>query len=129
MVRQLTTLGMFRREEQHDPNLVVELFRRSVGKMSCGDCGRIGLKVDIPREDEEDWDQRRVCKVCRQPIPLERLEVFPDTDTCVRCREKLDSGDDQSTPDYCPKCGEIMSMSTSGGAGMTRYRMRCPRCR
>ncbi|UUO09016.1 TraR/DksA C4-type zinc finger protein [Blastopirellula sp. J2-11] len=129
MVRQLTTLGMFRREEEPNADLVVELFRRSAGKLSCGDCSRIGLKVDLPRDDEEEWDQRRVCQVCRQPIPLERLEVFPDADTCVGCREKLDNADDHATPDFCPKCGEIMSLSTSRGGGMTRYKMRCPRCK
>jgi hypothetical protein len=28
------------------------------------------------------------CKVCGQPIPLERLEALPETETCVGCSDE-----------------------------------------
>ncbi len=127
-LRLLQQAGMLRRQDMPDVALVDELFAKSGGKLVCGDCGQTGLRVDLPREDEEDWGAARVCESCRKTIPPERLEVFPDTRICVACQQKEESGEDDATPDFCPKCGEIMMAGTTRG-GLTRYRMRCPRCR
>ena len=128
-LRLLHQVGMLRREENPDVALIDELFHRSGGKLPCGECGRIGLEIDFPRDEEEDWGDGRVCEKCRKTIPAERLEIFPNTKICVTCQQKEESGEDDTTPDFCPKCGEIMTAGTTRGGGVTRYRLRCPRCR
>lgn len=127
-LRLLQNAGMLRREENADPSIIEELFRGSAAKLTCGDCGRVGLRIDLPREEEEAWGDARVCQQCRKTIPPERLEIFPDTKSCVACQQKDEDGEDDTTPDFCPKCGEIMISGTSHGGGLTRYRLRCPRC-
>jgi DnaK suppressor protein len=29
-----------------------------------------------------------ICRKCRKPIEIERLKIYPEAKTCVRCREK-----------------------------------------
>lgn len=128
MLQWLQKSGMLRRAEQPDPNIIRELFHRSGGKFTCGGCGAVGLNIDVPREEEEAWGTRRVCQVCRKPIPEERLEIFPNIQTCAACQDQDDRGEDRETPDFCPRCGDIMVVSSSRGGGMSRYKMRCPSC-
>lgn len=129
MLRWLHSIGMLRREEKPSESIVIELFRKSAGKFSCRDCESTGLRTDIPREDEEDWGQARVCSVCRKIILAERLEIFPDSTTCAACKDQEENPADHMIPEFCPKCGDIMTMKTTGGSGTTQYRLKCPSCR
>jgi hypothetical protein len=31
--------------------------------------------------------KKNVCEICNQQIPKERLEILPDTKTCVKCSQ------------------------------------------
>ncbi|MBW3599051.1 MAG: TraR/DksA C4-type zinc finger protein, partial [Planctomycetes bacterium] len=64
---------------------------------------------------------------CGNPIPPERLEVFPGATHCAACQEAAASAD-ADIPDYCPRCGSIMTLRATGAGGVQRYAMKCPQC-
>jgi predicted RNA-binding Zn-ribbon protein involved in translation (DUF1610 family) len=111
-------------------DLLVELFRTSSAKLSCPQCGKRGL-VAAPSEAlaDEEWGQSRTCESCGAAIPPERLEVFPDARLCADCQQRDERGELAGRAEYCPRCGSIMVLRQSRGAGITRYVMTCPACR
>jgi predicted RNA-binding Zn-ribbon protein involved in translation (DUF1610 family) len=113
-----------------ETNLLVELFRTSASKFACPQCGQTAL-VASPSEplDDEAWGEPRKCESCGAAIPLERLEVFPDTRLCVACQNRDDRGELTGPAEYCPHCGSVMVLKRSSGPGITRYVMTCSACR
>jgi len=57
------------------------------------------------------------------------LEVFPHTRTCVTCQSREDLGKSTGPAEYCPRCGNLMVVRQTRGAGLTRYVSTCPSCR
>lgn len=43
------------------------------------------LRQALPRLDSPEFG---ICEICDNPIPLARLELMPDTRSCVTCLEK-----------------------------------------
>jgi hypothetical protein len=133
MVQRLRLAKMLRREGQPDPDLVLELFRSAGERLACDRCGAAGLIVETPDQDEVGWNdddgcQGRRCEVCGQPIPAERLELFPNAQRCATCQARNEGGEADEVPEYCPKCGAIMTLRTTSGGGLTRYQLRCQSC-
>jgi predicted RNA-binding Zn-ribbon protein involved in translation (DUF1610 family) len=129
MLRWLKSAGMVRRDTAPEPELLPELFRAAAAKFACPKCGRLGLvAADAGEDDDEAWGMARKCVECGQPIPRERLEVFPGATLCVECQGKSDRGEPTGEAEYCPRCGSVMQLRQSG-RGVTRYVMACPRCR
>ena len=67
-----------------------------------------------------------------EPIPPERLEILPGTRRCVKCQNAAELGDARDEPEFCPKCGSLVELRVSRGAGITRYKRVCtgvPPCR
>ncbi len=131
MLARLRAAGMLRREKEPSSELVAELLETAKGRFVCSQCGGLGLTV-APLEDEfgdEAWGavQRR-CTSCGQVIPAERVELFPDVTLCVKCQREDELGGAAETPDYCPKCGAVMTTRMQSGSGITRYQMTCPAC-
>ena len=120
--------GRLRRAEQPEADLAGEMFRVTADRFTCPECGAVGLTVGGPLDDASDWEVGRACEVCRQPIAPERLEVFPDTRVCATCKDAEETGQATEVPDYCPRCGAIMQLRPSRGAGISRYQMVCPEC-
>ncbi len=57
----------------------------------------------------ENVMHERLCHACNKPIPVERLEIFPDTTLCRNCQESLESGElgsENSIEPVCPRCKE-----------------------
>jgi predicted RNA-binding Zn-ribbon protein involved in translation (DUF1610 family) len=54
--------------------------------------------------------------------------VFPNADLCVACQAKSDRGEASDAPEYCPRCGNLMTLRQVR-RGLTRYVMACPSCR
>ena len=134
-VRRLRLLGLLRREAEPSPQLVEELLVETAPRMTCPVCKAIGLRA-APAEDEWDdvnWQAAVLCEICRQPIATERLDAVPDAKRCVPCQDAVESGtatDDE--PEFCPKCGALLEIRISRGAGITRYKRFCtgiPSCR
>lgn len=113
--------------------MVRELLSIHLTKLSCDACGKSGLLLGSEDElDENDWHTAKVCEVCRQPIPAERLEVFPQATRCVNCQTAEDRGETKPDFDYCPQCGAVLELRVSRGGGVTRYKQFCtgnPSCR
>jgi transposase-like protein len=111
-------------------DLLPELFRALTGKLSCPLCGHMGI-IAQPSEpiSDEAWGEARKCELCGVPISLERLDVLPDARLCVACQGHEDRGEAIGPKEYCPRCGSIMTMVLSRGAGVARYLMTCPSCR
>jgi DNA-directed RNA polymerase subunit M/transcription elongation factor TFIIS len=130
MLQWLKTAGMVRRDAAPDLDLLPELFRSAAGRMKCPKCGQTGLVAESNRDDTEDeaWGMARKCAICEQPIPAERLEVFPNAELCVACQAKSDRGESTGAVEYCPNCGSVMTMRQDR-RGVTRYVMSCPQCR
>ena len=88
----------------------------------------LALWCDMRVAEEDDWDDwggAVACQGCRQPIPRERLDIFPGTKLCAACQQKDDSGANDE-PEFCPRCGDIMSVRLKSGT--SRYVMSCPSC-
>ena len=130
MLGWLRQVKMVRRDTEPEPELIGELFRAAAGKFVCPECGTLGLAVtSVPEESDEDWGMPRTCETCGKPIARERLDVFPATRLCVQCQGSEDRGETPDAPEFCPRCGNLMTLGQSRSAGITRYVMTCPQCR
>jgi predicted RNA-binding Zn-ribbon protein involved in translation (DUF1610 family) len=132
MLRWLQAAGMMRRAKEPDEAVIEELFVQTASRFPCPECGRVGLVAEEADDNwnDEAWSMSRKCARCRQPIPPERLEIFPDATLCAACQQSAEAAttDDAETPEYCPRCGSIMMLRSSTSRGVARYVMRCPRC-
>ena len=127
IVAWLQRHGRLRRAEQPEADLTQEMFRVTADRFACPACGAVGLAVGDPDEADE-WESGRACDVCRQVIPPERLEVFPDTRVCAQCKDAEETGQSTEEPEYCPRCGAIMQLRSARGSGISRYQLVCPEC-
>lgn len=129
MLEWLREVKMARRDAAPETDLLGELFRAACARFACPGCGAVGLSVCDPSdEDDEAWGMARKCESCGRPIARERLDVFPDTRLCVDCQARRDRGESPDPPQYCPRCGSVMTLGQSR-RGVTRYVMICPNCR
>ena len=128
MLELLWQQKMLRRASDPDPQVLEELYKAAGDRLPCEGCDRIGLFVE-PAADEDDWDDARPCEVCNQPIPAERLEIFPDATRCAKCQDSQDQGvESDSAPEFCPRCGGLLQLRSARGAGLARYEMHCADC-
>ena len=126
MLARLRSVGALRREADPPPSLLEELFRHTAAKFTCHGCNQPGLQVRKPAV--EQWDTVRRCSQCGTRLPNERLELYPTAERCAQCEGKLSSQTD-AEPEFCSRCGEVMTMRLRRGAGIAKYELTCPRCR
>ncbi len=135
IARRLRVLGLLRRAPHPPEELIRELLAVHTGRLACDPCGHLGLvwaEGDLEDSSNEDWQQAVLCEACRQPIPPERLEIFPNAKRCVECQGISDRGEEVDEPDFCPRCGSLLELRMSRGSGITRYKQFCtgdPACR
>jgi len=101
-----------------------ELLRAAAPSLECPDCGEAGLRFARVEEDLE-FATPRPCEACGKQIPAERLAALPKVKWCAACAGALERGASPGQQDYCPRCGSIMELRPSRGAGITRYELRC----
>ncbi|MBC8354254.1 MAG: TraR/DksA C4-type zinc finger protein [Planctomycetes bacterium] len=126
MLARLQVVGVMRRSKEPEAALVKELFESTADRLTCSACEHVGL--DVCESQEEDWGEWGgvvSCKGCRQPIPRERVEIFPGMKLCAACQQKDDLGANDE-PEFCPRCGDMMSVRLK--TGTSRYVMSCPGC-
>ncbi len=134
MQQWLRDIGMLRRSEKPEAELVAELFAQSSHQFRCGECGAVGMRLAPPAvpddevAEDDEWLEVRKCEICKQPIPSERLEVFPDARRCVACQSSGAEAVEEEF-EYCRHCGAVMELRQTGGSGITRYRMVCSECK
>jgi len=128
MTARLRGVGRLKRTAKPDEELLAELFSAAAGGFRCLGCSHVGLVAAPALVENVDWGGTRLCETCGKPIPAERVELFPNTRVCVACQRASESGQDTSTPEYCPKCGSIMTLRQSQKGGITRYVLTCPAC-
>ncbi len=132
MLQRLHAQGQLRRDKDPSPDLVLELFRLALPQINCGSCGSVGQVLEERDEfDSEDWPEVRCCQACKQPIPAERLELYPNSHRCAACQQLEEQGGDSNNdePEFCPHCGSLLSLRTRRSGGITRYVMYCAGCR
>lgn len=129
LYRRLYEINMLRRAEDPDVELLVELFRSSLPRIACWDCGQFHLSfAPYDPTDQDEWGEGRACSECGAMIPPERVELFPQVELCVRCQQDEESGKGPKESDrYCPRCGAALVVKTSG-QGITRYVLKCSEC-
>jgi len=127
IARRLRALGLLRRTAHPPEDLVRELLATNAQRLVCDQCNTAGLAFSEPEQsdDEGDWQQAVVCEVCRQPIPPERVEIFPDACRCVGCQDVADRGAEPEELEFCEKCGSLVELRVSRGGGITRYKRFC----
>lgn len=132
ILRRVTDAGLVKRNSQLTSPEVRELTLAFASRLVCPTCGHAGLHaVDSP-DPEDSWPTAARCEICGQPIPPERLEVFPNARTCVACQRADDAGQAPRETEYCPQCGAPMALRKTQGTGITRYKLVCtavPPCR
>ncbi len=126
----LRAQGMLRREAEPDATTLIELLDAALPKMTCPQCQKEGLEVDAEFDESggkfEEWGpQATDCEQCGQRIPPERLELYPQATRCAQCEA---APRERTEDDFCPRCGNILTMRTSG-SGLTRYRSYCSECK
>ncbi len=127
---RLRSIGRLRRDQQPEFDILFELLKSAAGDLPCPECESSGLTVVEATDD--DWSAAVTCAACGKPIPAERLAALPGTKYCVACQRADESGADHAEPEFCPRCGALMELRPTTGAGITRYAMRCtgnPPCR
>ncbi len=136
LARRLRNLGLLRRAPHPPADLVEELARSNLHRLVCDQCHAMGLAFvaldDVETDEAGDWQQAVLCEICRQPVPPERLEIFPKVRRCVSCQNASDRGMEPDAQEYCPKCGALLEVRVSQGGGVTRYKQFCtgqPPCR
>jgi predicted RNA-binding Zn-ribbon protein involved in translation (DUF1610 family) len=130
MLDWLRGVKMVRPSSQPEPELIGELFRSAAGRFTCPACQTIGLSTrGFVEESDEAWGMARPCESCGQAIARERLEVFPQTRLCVACQAGADRGQRDAQDEYCPRCGNVMTLRPRVNQGLARYAMVCPKCR
>ena len=129
--RRLRDAGFLKRNPHPTRDELRELVVGVADRLICPQCGQRGLTVRKSPEPEGDWQAAPRCQQCGQPIDPERLEIFPNTRTCVHCQRSSDRGTSSDQPEYCPRCGSLMEVRQTRGAGITRYALVCtsPSCR
>jgi RNA polymerase-binding transcription factor DksA len=133
-IARLRLIGRLRREREPEDELIATLFVDAAPRMTCPLCKEKTLFAQATNLDQaEDWQTAVLCKVCREPIPAERLEAIPATKRCASCAAKAESHDlDEVDPDFCPNCGALIEIRVSRGGSITRYKRVCtgdPPCR
>lgn len=131
MLRRLRSLGMLRRENEPEWDVVAELFRSAAARLRCEGCGQIGLRITAAEDDldEEAWGGGRRCESCGQTIPAERIRLLPNATRCVSCQQLSERGMAAQPVDYCPTCGAVRHLRLRSGDGLARYAPYCPECR
>ncbi len=119
---------MLRRANEPDSELHWALLESARRKLACEYCGHVGLDARRQADDFDDaWPSAAVCRACGAVIPAERLEVFPDARLCARCQHGAETAAAEPR-EFCPRCGAVMKMRSSGGSSITRYQMACDAC-
>ena len=127
---RLREIGMLKRDASPNWTFLVALLESAAESMTCSECQRSGLLVTkLEAADDQAWGLSRKCLGCNQPIPPERLEVFPDTEFCPTCQASEERGEAPGTDvEYCSQCGDILTVARAPGSGVARYIIRCPNC-
>jgi hypothetical protein len=128
MVGYLKRARMVRAGKAPEPEMLCELLRAAAGKLSCPQCGALGLATRTLELDDEAWGQPRRCEGCSQPIGRERLAALPDTRLCAACQQGEECGAAPASQDFCSRCGTPLVVRATRGAGLTRYVSVCPSC-
>ena len=126
----LRELGMLRRNREIDVEMMWQLLQGAQTRLTCDQCSSVGLRCEQVADDEEKWDWPSVpeCRICRGPIPPERLELFPDAKHCATCQQTLERKAESSDREFCPRCGTVLAVRASRSAGISRYEMSCSSC-
>lgn len=121
---------MLKRDDARDVEFLLQLAKGATGRILCSSCGSGGVTVAIA-EERDDWDApSKLCAACGAKIPPERLELFPQSDLCAACQQRIDrGGSPDQHDDYCPRCGSRMIVRQRRGSGIAGYEMICPDCR
>lgn len=130
LIDRLRDLGMLRRDDGRNLGLLLELARSKSAEFACPACDAPGfLPQEVSGDDDfDDLPPPKPCMACGGMIPPERVELFPESDLCARCQEKVDRGESLSGDDYCERCGSPLVVRKTS-AGVTRYQQVCPNCR
>lgn len=134
VARRLRAAGFFRRAPHPPEELILEVLAAHGDALNCDRCGAADLRICDGRAEQQadEWEVVRLCELCREPIPPERLEALPHATRCTQCQDAADRGRSMVEPDYCPKCGALVEIRVSRGRGPTRYKQFCtgqPPCR
>jgi hypothetical protein len=128
--RRLREIGLLKRETDPAWLFLVALLDEAAVKLVCDDCGRPGQIPSVLDVNDDDWGEGRQCAGCSQRIPPERLEVFPEAEFCAACQARDERGESPGEEiEYCPRCGDIMQVARTRGAGIARYELRCTTCK
>ena len=120
--------GRLRREASPSWDFLVQVWNLEHQGIDCSNCEAPTLAL-VRYAADDDWeeDTRRVCETCSRPIDVERLEVFPETTVCSKCKSRAESGELAGDAGYCPQCGGHLDVAVSRGRSGA-YQERCQAC-
>jgi DNA-directed RNA polymerase subunit RPC12/RpoP len=129
LIARLRKLGMLKRGDNADGQYLLQLAAAARDRLLCSACGGSGLSVQFAADRDEFESPSRPCAACGAAIPAERLELFPESELCAACQQRVDRGQSPDQhDDYCPRCGTRMVVRQRRGSGIAGYEMICPSC-
>lgn len=132
IVAWLRKAGKLRAGGEPELPIMHELFRVTAPRLSCPECGKVGLVAATAMDDRSDWPAERVCELCSRPISRQRSEAVPGATLCVACQRDDELGLTKTQTDYCPRCGAPMELRLAKSSVPARYVLACtanPPCR
>ena len=119
---------MLLREKEPTPELVDSLADAKLSFFVCGHCGQSGLQREDDPEQDHGWPEAKPCRGCSARIPVERLELFPNTQYCAQCQATIDRGETpEAEREFCSRCGEVLR-HRARQRGIATYELYCPAC-
>ena len=134
LVERLRRLGMLKRGDPKrgddlESQFLLEIAAAARERLTCSSCGLGGVLVQLADERDEFEPALRPCAACGAAMPAERLELFPASELCAACQQRVDRGQSPDQhDDYCPRCGTRMVVRQRRGSGIAGYEMICPAC-
>lgn len=132
VARRLSAARKLKRNSELSLAMLGELFLAAAARLPCPECAHVGLVVRRATDLDTGWPGPRPCTACGNPIPEERLELYPGATLCAGCQGKIDRGEPVGQGDYCPRCGWPMQLRLARSGGLARYELVCskvPPCR
>ncbi len=124
--------GLFRRSTPADvatTSAVLAIANGGLPRVACPSCSQTSLAIGlVDEESDTNWNSTKPCESCGKPIEEERLEALPLSKVCMACSRKAASGQDNALDEFCPRCGDRLTVRGSS-AGISRYSLYCKTCR
>ena len=74
----------------NDIDISIKNINQFYRKFICASCDERGATIFYRSEKILELDNIKLCELCKNPIPLLRIQINPNSTRCVRCQEEIE---------------------------------------